>query len=194
MFGRKRIWQSRPALGGTRAAEYLSTTADHGGPARAEPAVGGPPYLLSKTETGALTVVTSQLRQEVLDRKLAEDQFKIHLDRLEQRIKGHSVELIEIKEQLRHLCDELAEKMTEIKTANERLQQQVVEREHYVNEKVAVLTRTVQQLQHQLGQLKKNEIELLEDIIDAKPPAEQIDVLNPQELKALSELAKRLAQ
>jgi uncharacterized phage infection (PIP) family protein YhgE len=91
----------------------------------------------------------------------------------------------------------LSEQNTELTTAAQQLQQKIAEGKesaHYLNEKLAVLARTVQQLQHEVGQLNQKEIELLEGIIDAEQPGEQIQVLNPQELKALSELAKRLAQ
>ena len=215
MFGKKRIWQKSPVT-----AERPQV--NPGAPGRAE----HPPFLpLTGGMGDAVTTVSQRLQQETSDRKLADDQFKIHLDRLEQRIKCQSLELMEIKDHLGCLRNELAEKIAQITTATAQLQQQAAEREqiekrlseqntelttaaqqlqqkvaagkesaHYLNEKLAVLSRTVQQLQCKLDQLNKREIELLEDIIDAEPPGGQIEVLNPQELKALSELAKRLAQ
>ena len=176
MFGKKRIWQKTP-----RSTERPQVKP--GTPGQAE----HPPT------ADALIAVKQQLQREIADRKLGEDQLKIHLDRLEQRIKGQSGRLIKIKEQLKHRREELTERPAHIKAANEQLQQQVAQREHYLNQKLAVLTRTVEQLQHQVGDLNQKEIELLEGIIDAEQPGEQIQVLNPQELKALSELAKRLA-
>jgi uncharacterized phage infection (PIP) family protein YhgE len=215
MFGKRRIWQKSPVT-----AERPQV--NPGAPGRAE----HPPFLPPAGGTGdAVTTVNQRLQQEISDRKLADDQFKIHLDRLEQRIKCQSLELMEIKDHLGCLRNELGEKIAQITAAIAQLQQQAAEREqiekrlseqntelttaaqqlqqkiaegkesaHYLNEKLAVLSRTVQQLQHEVGQLNQKEIELLEGIIDAEQPSEQIQVLNPQELKALSELAKRLAQ
>ena len=47
-------------------------------------------------------------------------------------------------------------------------------------------------LRQEITELKGEEVELLENIIDAKPPRKEIPALNPQEIKALSELGKRL--
>lgn len=205
MFGKKRIWQKPP----------VSAERPQAGPGGPERALQGPVQV----------TFNQQLQQEMADRKLGEDQLKIRLDRLEQRIKGQSAELIEVKDHLQRLANELTEKITQITAANAQLQRQVAEQEqiekrlsernteltaatqqlqqkiaegkelmHYLNEKLAVVTRMVQQLQRRVGDLDQKEIELLEDIIDAKQPGEETAGLNPQELRALSELAKRLAQ
>jgi len=174
MFGKKRIWQKPPV-----SVERPQTSP------------GTPGQALQ----GSVQVAfNQQLQQEMADRKLGEDQLKILLDRLEQRIKGQSVELIESKDHLERLRNELTEKIAQITAANAQLQRQAAEQDHYLNEKLAVVTRMVQQLQHRVGDLDQKEIELLEDIIDAKQPGEETAGLNPQELRALSELAKRLAQ
>lgn len=180
MFSKKKMWKKLPI-----SAERLQ--ASPGTRRLTKSAAGGPP-------AEALTVVTQRLQQEIADRKLGEDQFKIHLDRLVQRIKGQSGQLIKNKEQVGHFRDELTEKLAQITAANEQLQQQVAEKEHYLNQKLAGLIRAVQQLQDNIGDLNQKEIGLLEDIIDAKQPDQETPGLNPQELKALSELAKRLAQ
>jgi chromosome segregation ATPase len=174
MFGKKRIWQKPPV-----SVE------------RPQASPGTPGQALQ----GSVQVAfNQQLQQEMADRKLGEDQLKILLDRLEQRIKGQSVELIEIKDHLERLRNELTEKIAQITAANAQLQRQAAEQDHYLNQKLAGLTRMVQQLQDRVGGLDQKEIELLEDIIDAKQPSEETAGLNPQELRALSELAKRLAQ
>jgi len=180
MFGKKRIWQ-KPASNDGRQHDSPGTQG------RAEPTAGGPPV-------DALVAIIQRLQREIADRKLCEDHLKIHLDRLEQRIKGQSIDLIEGKEHLKHLHDELTEKLAQMTAANEQMQRQVVEQEHYLNQKLAGLIKVVQQLQGKLGDINQKEIELLEDIIDAKPPDQETPGLNPQELKALSELARRLAQ
>ena len=174
MFGKKRIWQKPPV-----SAE------------RPQPSPGTPGQALQ----GSVQVAfNQQLQQEMTDRRLSEDQLKILLDRLEQRIKGQSVEFIEIKDHLQRFRNELTEKIVQITAANAQLQRQAAEQDHYLNQKLAGLIRVVQQLQDRVGDLDQREIELLEDIVDAKPPGEETAGLNPQELKALSELAKRLAQ
>jgi len=64
-------------------------------------------------------------------------------------------------------CDRLERQIVELKTINDKLQQQMAKSEH-------------------------TEEQLLESIIEADKSAEPIEPFNPQELKALSELAKRL--
>lgn len=47
-------------------------------------------------------------------------------------------------------------------------------------------------LKQKSAELKREQVDVLEDITDAKPPRKEIPGFNPQEMKALSELAKRL--
>lgn len=61
-----------------------------------------------------------------------------------------------------------------------------------LKQKITELTTTNEKLRQQISELNGEEIELLEGIIDAKPPKKDIPWFNPQELRALSELAKRL--
>jgi len=180
MFGKKRIWQNLPV-----SAERLQ--ASPGTQRRAESAAGG-------LSADALAAVIQRLQREIADRKLGEDQITIHLDRLEQRIRDISGQLIENEKQLKHLHDEPTDKLAQMKAANEQLQRQVAEQEHCLNQELAGLIERVQHLQDKVSDLNQKEIELLEDIIDAKQPDEETPGLNPQELKAISELAKRLAQ
>ena len=180
MFGKKRIWQNLPV-----SAERLQ--ASPGTQRRAESAAGG-------LSADALAAVTQRLQREIADRKLGEDQLRIHLDRLEQRIRDISGQLIENEKQLKHLYDEPTDKLAQMKAANEQLQRQVAEQEHCLNQELAGLIERVQNLQDKVSDLNQKEIELLEDIIDAKQPDQETPGLDPQELKALSELAKRLAQ
>lgn len=64
--------------------------------------------------------------------------------------------------------------------------------ERTLKQKIAELTATNEKLRRAIGQLKGEQVELLEGIIDAKPPKKKTPALNPQEVKALSELGKRL--
>jgi len=172
-----------------------------------------------------LAAVNQQLQQEITQRKHGEDQLKINVDRLEQRIKQQSVDLLRLKEQLEKLHDRFAERTPQRTAAREHVQQPTAERQHVekepsgqpaelvaanqqlrqelarakqseqrLNERIAVLTRTNEELQARIAELSQEEVELLEEIIDAEQPGEAVEVLNPQELKALSELAKRLAR
>lgn len=54
------------------------------------------------------------------------------------------------------------------------------------------LRQEVIELQQEIDKLNEEQVEVLEDIIDADPPGKEIEGFNPQEMKALSELAKRL--
>jgi cell division protein FtsB len=64
--------------------------------------------------------------------------------------------------------------------------------ENPLKQKIAELTTTNEKLQQKIDKLNGEEIEILESIIDAKPPKKETQLFNPQELKALSELARRL--
>jgi hypothetical protein len=64
--------------------------------------------------------------------------------------------------------------------------------ERSLKQKIADLAATNRKLQRAIAQLKDEHVELLEGIIDAKPPKAKTPSLNPQEVKALNELGKRL--
>ena len=63
---------------------------------------------------------------------------------------------------------------------------------HRLKKKIAKLTATNKMLCQEVEQLTQEQVEILEDIIEAEPPEKEIPGFNPQELKALAELAKRL--
>jgi hypothetical protein len=90
------------------------------------------------------------------------------------------------KQSDRHLKMKIAELMA----TNKMLQQEVDD--HHLKNKIAELTTINKKLQHEVDELKREQIEILEDVIEAEPPANNIPGFNPQELKALAELAKRL--
>jgi len=71
--------------------------------------------------------------------------------------------------------------MTEQRQVEEHLKQQTTE-----------LTAVNEKLRREISEHEQEEKELLEDIIDAKDQTKEIVLFNPQELKALAELAKRL--
>jgi len=63
---------------------------------------------------------------------------------------------------------------------------------HRLKKKIAELTATNKMLRQEVEQLNQEQVDILEDIIDAELPEKEIPGFNPQELKALAELAKRL--
>ena len=63
---------------------------------------------------------------------------------------------------------------------------------HRLKKKIAKLTATNKMLLKEVEQLTQEQVDILEDIIEAEPPEKEIPGFNPQELKALAELAKRL--
>lgn len=71
--------------------------------------------------------------------------------------------------------------MTEQRQVEEHLKQQTSE-----------LTAANEKLRREISEHERGEKELLEDIIEAKDQTKGIVPFNPQELKALAELAKRL--
>lgn len=64
--------------------------------------------------------------------------------------------------------------------------------ERRLKQRITELTATNEQLRREIAQLNRDQLEVLEKIINAQPPREEIQALNPQEIKALSELGKRL--
>jgi cell division protein FtsB len=63
---------------------------------------------------------------------------------------------------------------------------------HRLKQKIAELTATNKMLRQKVDELKREQVDILEDIIEAEPPTKKIPGFNPQELKALAELARRL--
>jgi regulator of replication initiation timing len=81
-------------------------------------------------------------------------------------------------------------KIAELVATNKKLRQEVPD--HHLKKKIAELITINKKLQQEIDELKREQIEILEDVIEAEPPAKNIPGFNPQELKALAELAKRL--
>jgi hypothetical protein len=65
--------------------------------------------------------------------------------------------------------------------------------EHHLKQEIANLTTVNKELRHKIDRLYQEQVEVLEEIIDAEPPDKDVPGFNPQEMKALSELAKRLS-
>ncbi|MDH4239860.1 MAG: hypothetical protein OEW48_09875 [Phycisphaerae bacterium] len=65
--------------------------------------------------------------------------------------------------------------------------------EHHLKQEIAKLTTINIELRQEIDKLHQEQVEVLEDIIDAEPPGKEIPGFNPQEMRALSELAKRLS-
>lgn len=83
----------------------------------------------------------------------------------------------------------LKKKIAELMTTNNKLQQEIP---NHLKKKIAELTTKNKKLQQKVEELKREQIEILEDVTEAEPPAKNIPGFNPQEMKALAELAKRL--
>jgi hypothetical protein len=63
---------------------------------------------------------------------------------------------------------------------------------HRLKKKIVKLTAANKILRQEVDELKREQVDILEDIIEAEPPTKDIPGFNPQELKALAELARRL--
>jgi hypothetical protein len=64
---------------------------------------------------------------------------------------------------------------------------------HHLHKKITELTATNKMLRKEVCELQREQVDILEEIIEAEPPKKQIPGFNPQELKALAELARRLS-
>lgn len=84
--------------------------------------------------------------------------------------------------------------ITKLKQAEDELRRQCQRLERQAEELIRQLATSNKRLQSEIALRTKSEEKLLESIIEADEPAGPIPTpFNPQELKALSELAKRLA-
>ena len=122
---------------------------------------------------------------DMTKRRQAEEQLEGYRKQLEQR----TAELASANEKLQqqsHLLgvyrDYLAQyRLTEHRQAEESFRQQMNE-----------MAEANEQLKQQIAEHKDSEEELLESIIEAEVLTKETPLFNPQELKALAELAKRL--
>jgi len=118
-------------------------------------------------QAAELTAADEQLQHEIAERNQREEKLQQYRNQLEEQ----TAELTGVNEKLQH-------EIAEHKQAQERLRQRAAE-----------LTAANEKLQEQRSQLEQAEEALSEDI-ESKVGAEPF---NPQELRALSELARRLA-
>ena len=65
--------------------------------------------------------------------------------------------------------------------------------EHRLKEKITELKGATEELRLEIAEINREQIHVLEEILEAEPPPKKVSGFNPQELKALSELAKRLS-
>lgn len=65
--------------------------------------------------------------------------------------------------------------------------------EHRLKEKITELKAATEELRLEIAEINREQIHVLEGILEAEPPPKKVPGFNPQELKALSELAKRLS-
>ena len=98
------------------------------------------------------------------------------------------------EEQLERYREQLEQRTAELASGNEKLQQQITE--HYqaqesLRQQMNEMFAANEQLKRQIDTYKDSEDKLLENvIIEAETPTKETPPFNPQELKALSELAK----
>ncbi len=138
-----------------------------------------------------LAFAKEMLLQQITERKQAEQSFA-----------QQASELTATNENLRQqVCERqqaeksLANRKLELASANEKLQQQITEHrqaEESFRQQMNEMVAANEQLKQQIAEHKDSEEELLESIIEAEAPTKKIPLFNPQELKALAELANRL--
>ena len=117
-----------------------------------------------------LTAERKKLHAEITDQNQSQEKLQAHRDQLEQRIQQQKLELA---------------------VTNEELQKQTVQKreiELRLNEKITELSAETEKLQHTIG-LDNSAGEFEE----CNESANRVDPINPQMLKDLAELAKRLS-
>lgn len=99
------------------------------------------------------------------------------------------------KEQLNAYRNLFQHKAAELARASEQLRHEITARENsefHLRQKLAELTTANRKLQDRVAELKRQELEMLQDVVDAEQPRQRVPALDPEELKALSNLAKHL--
>ena len=117
-----------------------------------------------------LTAERKKLHAEITDQNQSQEKLQAHRDQLEQRIQQQKLELA---------------------VTNEELQKQTVQKreiELRLNEKITELSAETEKLQHTIG--LDNSAGEFEEFNES---ANRVDPINPQMLKDLAELAKRLS-
>jgi len=156
---------------------------------RAEDQVKRYRYQLEQ-RTAELTAANEKLQHESTERKQAEDELEQHCNTLEQRVEELTAELTTANEKLQH-------ELTIHKQAEDRLKQYRDQLEQRVGELTVELTAVNENLRHEFTEHNLSEETRqthggLDGITEAEESKGGTPPFNPQELKSLGELAKRL--
>ena len=151
-----------------------------------------------------------KLQQQISQHEQAEVKWQQQHSRLEQRVAEQAAELTAANEKLQHEIaarnqkeDELQQYRNQLEelnagltAANEKLQRKITENmrvEKRLRQQVAESTATNEKLRRQISQHERLDEEQSEDILKAEESGMKVKLpFDPQELKALSELARRL--
>ncbi|MHC4647929.1 MAG: PAS domain-containing protein [Planctomycetota bacterium] len=132
-----------------------------------------------------LTKGKKQIEHEKSERKKAESHLKQLKDQVEQQKTRQKAEQPQTGEQLKH-------DIAESKQATEDLKKVRDQFEQCIAELTCDLTTANEQLQRQIAERKQTQASLSQGGSDEDLPDEEIELLNPDRLKTLSDLAKKL--
>jgi PAS domain S-box-containing protein len=127
-----------------------------------------------------------QLRQQATECKPAEKQLKQDRDRLRQQVEELTAELTAVSEKLQKEAAKCKRAKTELKQYRDQL-------EVHVKQGTAELKAANEQLQQEISELRLSDEDPEESDTEEEVSNKEINLLDSDKLKALSELAKRLA-
>ena len=158
------------------------------------------------SQIAELAAANKKLRHKSSELNRSDESLKEHRRQLEQRVKQQSCELAAANEKLHQQIAEcsrskelLAERTTELTATKEKLQHQTTEHrelEEHLNGQISELAAVNEKLQMELKLLQEigtgNLLEELKSTAQVDEPTDIINPFDPQKLKYLAELAKRL--
>ncbi len=172
-----------------------------------------------KQEADELTTANEQLKDKVIEHDLAEESLKQEAakitttneqlkhqntehEQVKESLKQEAVELKAANEQLKNQITEheqaeedLKQQVAELKSANEQLQKKIVEDKQTKTDLMKhlnMITDTIVDMQNKTSKSSGGQERAMADTDDAEESEQVGGLLDPEQLKSIAELAKRL--
>jgi PAS domain S-box-containing protein len=147
-----------------------------------------------------LTLTASRLEEGAKEREMVENLLRARgaeLSSINKQLWQYMSEREQSQEQIQALRATLADKEKEAAELMSRLQQQKTEQlrqEHQWKMQYGSLTDAIENLRHEVVEMKHNEVEFLDGIDEDKEPVGAKNRIDREQLKQLSCMAKKFAQ